>query len=226
MKDNLSNFHSNSYDNGVRQVIPYYPLIHQEAVNIIRAMDKRPEIWLDTGCGTGHLVSEALLHFPGCRYELIDPSPGMLEKVRERFAEEPMVSILDPCASEDLPGELAGKADVVSAMFCHHYRKLDEQKDSVSSCLRVLRPGGVFLTAVHCASDTEIGDTLARKSWTRFQTERGRSAEEINAHFGRLGDCLYLYTVDRYKQMLEEAGFRTVELFWRAGMQCGFFAIR
>ena len=226
MKDNLSNFHSCQYDNGVRQVIPYYPLIHQEAVTIVRAMGFKPEKWLDTGCGTGHLVSESLLHFPECRYFLTDPASGMLEIAAERFSQESRVTLLDPLASNDLPDEFAEKMDVVSAMFCHHYQKSDEQYNSVAGCYRVLRTGGVFLTAGHCYSDSKTGTEVAVRAWRSFQMDKGRSTEDIDKHFSRLGDCLFPLTVQEYAKLLVEAGFHTVELFWRAGMQCAFFAIK
>jgi len=226
MKDNLSNFHSDQYDNGVRQVIPYYPLVHQEAVAIVRAGEKVPETWIDTGCGTGHLVSEALLHFSTCRYLITDPSEGMLEIAAERFSGEPLVRILEPLASEMLPQELSGQADVVSAMFCHHYQRPEARQASVKACFRCLKEGGVYITAGHCLSDSDEGRAMIRREWRRFQEERGRTEEEIDSHFARFGEQLFPLTLEEHTTLLKGCGFRIVELFWRAGMQCAFFAIR
>ena len=48
------------YDEQVRRTIPYYDAIHAETIDLVRSLDRPPQVWLDTGCGTGAMVKLAL----------------------------------------------------------------------------------------------------------------------------------------------------------------------
>ena len=62
--DNASAHTSKSYDAEIRGTIPYYDSFHNETINLIKRIAKRPQLWIDTGCGTGNLVVKALDEFP------------------------------------------------------------------------------------------------------------------------------------------------------------------
>ena len=51
------------YDSHINVTIPYYHTFNTEIINLVRAAGPEPALWLDTGCGTGTLVGEALQAF-------------------------------------------------------------------------------------------------------------------------------------------------------------------
>ena len=57
-KDNSSSHRSEDYDQLVTNTIPYYESFHNESLKLIRTILNEPEIWLDTGCGTGNLFKK------------------------------------------------------------------------------------------------------------------------------------------------------------------------
>ena len=62
--DNITSHLSKDYYSQIGNTIPYYNLFHEETINLVKSMDIGPNIWLDTGCGTGTLVKKALEKFP------------------------------------------------------------------------------------------------------------------------------------------------------------------
>lgn len=83
--NNLTSHLSKDYDSQIENTIPYYSCFHEEAINLVKSMDIKPNIWLDTGCGTGTLVEKALQKFPGTVFILVDPSSEMLSEALKHF---------------------------------------------------------------------------------------------------------------------------------------------
>ena len=83
--DNLTAHKASEYDQKVRQTIPFYETIHAEVLRLVKLVKPDVKCWVDTGCGTGRLVAQALSHFPEARFILADPSEAMLEQTRGRL---------------------------------------------------------------------------------------------------------------------------------------------
>ncbi|MEW5803279.1 MAG: class I SAM-dependent methyltransferase [bacterium] len=86
--DNLSSHPSTEYDQNIRKTLPCYEFFHEETIDLIKTIKPDVKVWLDTGCGTGHLLSRAYQHFPHTFFILADPSCGMLHQARKRFQEQ------------------------------------------------------------------------------------------------------------------------------------------
>lgn len=84
--DNASAHMAANYDRDVRTVIPFYDLLHDETIDLVRAVKPDARFWLDTGCGTGTLIEKALRLFPKTTFLLADPSQKMLHQARTRLA--------------------------------------------------------------------------------------------------------------------------------------------
>lgn len=80
--DNLTAHKASDYDQRVRGTIPFYDTIHAEVLRLVRPSKPNPQCWVDTGCGTGQLVQQALGKFPAAQFILADPSEAMLEQTR------------------------------------------------------------------------------------------------------------------------------------------------
>lgn len=66
------------YDVQIRKTMPYYETMHQEILNLALCLDRVPELWLDTGCGTGTFVRRrAVDALPTTKFILTDPFSGM-----------------------------------------------------------------------------------------------------------------------------------------------------
>ncbi len=227
--DNLSAHNASEYDLKVRQTIPFYEQIHAEAIDVVRAAHPDPKCWVDSGCGTGSFVEQALKAFPNTRFILADPAEAMLAQAQTRLGQSSMcrVSILPPIDSGSLTSRVQpGVADVVTAIQCHHYLQPEARRHAVQSCFDALAPEGVFLAFENVAPRTPEGTRIGLKRWQAFQIASGRSPEEAEKHLARYGTEFFPIPVEQHLELLAQIGFRTIELFWFSHMQAGWYGIK
>jgi len=227
--DNITPHTASDYDATVRRTIPSYETIHRETIDLVRAAKPNVTRWLDTGCGTGHLIEMALPFFPQTRFVLADPSDAMLRQSRERLLGkgETGVSFLPPIGSEGLKACVDGERyQVVTAIQCHHYLSTERRELAVRACYDILEEGGLFICFENVTYTTEIGTQIAIERWARWQKNAGRSSLEVQEHIKRFNTKYFPITVRQHLTLLDTVGFRTVELFWFSQMQAGFFAIK
>lgn len=222
LPDNATPHRAAAYDVDVRQTIPHYDLIHGTVLSLAEALPEPPRTWLDTGCGTGSLVARALSRFPATRFTVADPSPAMLAVARKRL-DDPRVTVLAPCGTEDLP---PGAFDVVTAVQCHHYHDRAGRRGAVAACYDRLRPGGVFITSENVRPLTSTGLELGIRRWARYQERAGRSSPEVAAQLARLDAEYFPITIEEHLLLLREAGFPVVELLWCSCLQAAFYAVK
>lgn len=228
-RDNASAHPASRYDAEVRRVIPFYDTIQSETIDLVRSVAGRPSVWIDTGTGTGALVERALPLFPETRFVLADPSEAMLGQAQLRFGAVGggRVTILPAVASGGLPSvrpEL--RAQVVTAVMCHHYLEPEARRAAVKGCFEVLEPGGVLVVFENVEGESARGRELGLRRWREFQIQQGRSPEAADAHLARFGTELKPVRIAEHLALLRDAGFPTAEVFWRAHMQAGFYAVR
>ena len=105
MDDNTTPHRAAEYDAGILRTVPLYRQFHTETIDLVRTLQPGASTWLDTGCGTGYLVEQALPLFPGARFFLADPAQTMLDVARARLAGFPSgrLCFLMPWGAKGLP---------------------------------------------------------------------------------------------------------------------------
>jgi tRNA (cmo5U34)-methyltransferase len=227
--DNLTAHEASDYDQKVRITIPFYDTIHAEVLRLVGLIKPRAQCWVDTGCGTGRLVQQALERFPATQFILADPSEAMLGKASVRLpkGESARLKILSPIGSADLVRHISqGTADVLTAVQCHHYLQPPERMIALRSCYEVLKPGGLFVTFENIAPRTSKGVRCGLAGWRSFLIEHGWAEQDADRHLTRYGREFLPITVEEHLAALTQAGFSVVEIFWYSQMQAGFYAIK
>jgi tRNA (cmo5U34)-methyltransferase len=226
--DNQTPFPASQYDAGVERTIPYIASFHEETLHLVRAALGDPERWLDTGCGTGTMVTKALAGFPATQFFLADPSAAMLEQARIKLQTggPSRVHFLPATSSQDLAGELDSSFDVVTAIQCHHYLDRTGRRAAVGACYRVLKPGGLFLAFENVRPRAERSVEIGKRYWEVFQIRQGKAPQEAADHLQRFDREYFPLTVQEHFDLLEESGFETADIFWYSYLQAGFLAIK
>ena len=227
--DNLTAHKASEYDQKVRQTIPFYDTIHAEVLRLVKIIKPEAKCWVDTGCGTGRLVQQALASFPATHFILADPSEAMLGQARAGFSNEGSArpKILPPIGSADLVSHIGkSAADVLTAIQCHHYLQREERIAALHACYQVLKPSGLLVTFENVAPRTSEGVRFGLAGWKSFLIEHGRTAPEADQHLARYGREFLPITAEEHLAALTQAGFSAVELFWYSQMQAGFYAVR
>jgi tRNA (cmo5U34)-methyltransferase len=226
--DNATPHKAGEYDVNVRKTIPYYEIIHREAIDLIKTVKPDAGIWLDTGCGTGFVVEQAYRHFPHTHFIICDPAPQMLEEARKRLRHIPedRLSILEPMGSQELEKKIDEKVDVITAIQAHLYLQREERIKATENCFKLLNKSGIYVTTENIHPLTVKGIEIGLERWTNFQLQAGRSKEDVEEHAQRFNKKYFPITVEEHLNLLRDTGFATIEVFWCAQMQAGFYAIK
>ena len=122
----------------------------------------------------------------------------MLRATRERFGDDPRITLVKHDLAEPLPA--LGPFDAVSSFAIHHLE--DERKRSLyGEVFDILKPGGVFANLEHVASPTE-------RLHVAFFAAIGEPLEDADPS-DRLLD------VDTQLGWLRELGFDDVDCYWK-----------
>lgn len=224
MSDNTTPHKASMYDEQVAQTIPEYELFHGQIIDLVRAYNVSPSAWLDTGCGTGTLVTKALDQFKDTFFNLADPSVNMLSIAKTKLADNDRVKFIRTGSLElDLPRQ---SIDVLTAVMSHHYLKTEARRKATENCFRMLKKGGVFVTFENIRPNSEKGTQIGLERWKRFQLAHGKSEESARIHLERFNTEFFPITMEEHLMLLHETGFKVCEILWVSYMQAGFYAIK
>lgn len=216
-------FDAEAYDIQILKTIPLYSQLQQQVLDVALSAGNEVGAWLDIGCGTGSLVRQAADALAGTVFTLCDVDPAMLEVARERLDDVRDVQYIEARFGEAL---LERQYDVVTAVQVLHYTPGEERLPLLRKVYECLCPGGVFVMVNNTDFDTLRGREMTLRRWRDWQVAQGKAPAEADAHVARFGREYFPLTVGRQLEDLRAAGFATAELFWRCGIQAGFFAVK
>jgi len=160
---------------------------------------------LDLGAGDGRLLALLRIDRPTARGVATDLSPTMLDAARVRFADDPLVEVMEhdldaPLGALADPGE-GGAFDAVVSCFAIHHCSHARKRALYGEVFELLKPGGVFYNLEHVASPTP-------ELHAAFFDALGMSlADEDRSN--------QLLDVETQVAWLREIGFAQVDCFWK-----------
>ncbi len=223
LEENIADMHFLNYDQQIRDILPYYDSFHLETINLVKAINPKPDIWLDTGCGTGTFVEKALKHFPGTKFVLADPNAEMLGEAKKKLSASNRVAFLEPICTQDL---YVNGIDVITAIQSHHYLSEEDRARATEVCYGLLNEGGIYVTFENIRPMTKMGIKIGKRNWKSYQLSRGRDLETVENHLKRFDTVFFPITIEEHLLMLRENGFRAVELLWYSYLQAGFYCVK
>ncbi len=153
---------------------------------------------LDLGCGDGRLAALVLDVCPAVgRVVAVDSSPAMLERARQRFADDPRVTVRYGDLADPL--EPWGLFDVVVSGFAIHHLADDRKQTLLWEIVRQLDAGGLF-------ANLEVVASATPQLHQEFLRLIDRPADDPE---DRLVD------VETQLMWMRSAGLADVDCFWR-----------
>ena len=154
---------------------------------------------LDLGTGDGRLLALLKLDRPPFESIALDFSPTMLAAVRQRFAEDNTVEILERDLDRPLPE--FGQFDAVVSSFAIHHLDDDRKRALYAEIFEILEPGGIFCNLEHVASPTP-------RLHVRFLDRIGYTPETEDP-------SNQLLDVETQLRWFREIGFLDVDCYWK-----------
>ncbi|GAC1468081.1 MAG: class I SAM-dependent methyltransferase [Chloroflexota bacterium] len=154
---------------------------------------------LDLGTGDGRLLHLVKQVAPHVHAVAIDFSPTMLAAARERFAADPLVTIVQHDLETPLPS--LGRFDTVISSFAIHHLAHERKQELYAEIFSLLEPGGVFCNLEHVASPTQ-------RLHERFLIAMGQDPTNDDP-------SNRLLAMETQLTWLRQIGFTDVDCYWK-----------
>jgi tRNA (cmo5U34)-methyltransferase len=166
---------------------------------LLEWLPARVDRFLDLGSGDGRLAALVQTVHPAAQLVALDFSELMLGRLRERFAGDRSVTILDHSLDDPLPA--LGRFDAVVSSFAIHHVSHNRKRALFAEIWALLAPGGVFCNLEHVASPTAA-------LHVRFLAALGIAPEDEDT-------SNQLLDVETQLTWLRETGFADVDCAWK-----------
>jgi tRNA (cmo5U34)-methyltransferase len=154
---------------------------------------------LDLGAGDGRLLALLRIDRPGAEGVALDFSQPMLAAARERFRNDPKISIIDHNLDNPLPP--LGPFDAIVSSFAIHHCADERKKSLYAEIYKLLTPRGAFYNLEHVSAGSP-------ELHARFL----RALNITPADEDPSNKCL---PVETQLTWLREIGFHDVDCHWK-----------
>lgn len=204
------------YERMPRLFVPGYDAAHMMTAALLQLALPRDAHLLVIGAGGGVELARFAAAEPGWRFTAVDPSAAMLAQAEARLAKTAPASVIayHQGIALDAP---TGPFDAATALLALTFVPDDGQRlAQLQAVQQRLRPGAPFILIDGISEpDTPMFDRdLAR--YQKHARLGGADDELIAIASGVQRDSVYQLPAARYEALLQEAGFRDVELFYKA----------
>ena len=180
----------------------------------------------DLGCSTGVMllrVASALSEVPQVRLIGIDNSVPMLDKARENLK---AVKTPWELVQADLDGDFSlTNASVVVMNYTLQFIAPERRQLLLAKILKGLQPNGCLLLTEKVLGDTPELDTAFVEIHHQFKREHGYSELEISRKREALENVLTPLKLHENIDLLKQAGFRNVDIFFKWNNFAGIIAL-
>ena len=209
--------------------IPQYDVMRKCVVDLSRIYlkDKEKFDCLDVGCSNGLMIKNMIdnIDAKGIKgnYTGIDVSEPMLEKARELFKSNHNVYIRNCDLRTDYPN---GSYDIITCILSLMFTPIEYRQNIVQNMYDSLNHGGcLFLVEKVLGNSSQISDMFI-ENYYDMKRENGYSQEQIDRKRLSLEGVQVCVTSDWNIELLKQAGFRKVDVFWRWCNFMGVIAIK
>lgn len=200
----------------IRRSVPGYESIIA-MIGLLAEQYAQPHTRLyDLGCSLG-AASLAMCHRvgqPGCRLLAVDNAAAMADRARQTLAQH-----ADTLAAEvicaDIRDVAVEHASVVVLNFTLQFIPPDDRLAILQNIARGMLPGGALILSEKIAFSNPQEQQRMEALHVAFKKANGYSDLEISQKRSALENVLIPDTLGQHRARLEEAGFRSIDMWFR-----------
>ncbi|WP_163532010.1 carboxy-S-adenosyl-L-methionine synthase CmoA [Helicobacter suis] len=197
------------FDDMLERSIPYYEETLKLASHFV-AQDLNGAVY-DLGCATGNfLATLAPKVDPQTPLVGVDNAQAMLKKAQEKC--------MHFCISwrcEDILQTNLKEAGAIALLYTLQFIRPLQRQNLMSRIFENLKPGGVVVVAEKMMSLDRILDKQMIALYYLYKQAQGYSLNEISFKREALENVLVPYSLQENIALLEQAGFKTVEVLFK-----------
>lgn len=218
------------FENMLERSIPDYRNMRELTVRMCDSLllgHKKTFSLLDIGCSDG-LNMEKFIYKYGShgKFTLVDCSEPMLVKCRERYKrwiDADVVNVVNMDLRTDFP---RGFYDCVTSVLSILFIPIQYRQSIIQKIYDNLAPDGVFVFVEKVLGNSAQIDAALVDNYYKIKHENGYSYEQIERKKLSLEGVQVPVTNDWNIDLLKQAGFRQVDVFWRCLNFVGYVAIK
>lgn len=211
------------FDDMLERSIPQYNIMRQSVIDI-GLQYVQPDTWvIDLGCSRGEALAPFVDQCKDNRFLGIEVSEPMMLASRYRFAGNEKVVIRHADLRTHYPQE---KASVTLSILTLQFIPIEYRQRLIQQMYDNTVSGGVVILVEKVLGATASIDALMVELYYRLKGANGYTQEQIERKRLSLEGVLVPVTATWNVELLQQAGFRQTDCFWRWMNFAGWIAIR
>lgn len=215
------------FDDMVSRSVPHYIEMQRMVCELARDFARPGSNLYDIGCSTATtlLTLDPLLD-PGIRFVGVDNAPDMLDKARAKIDESGTARPIDLELADLNRGFRIENASVVTMLLTLQFIRPLYREKVIRTIAAGMQDQGCLLLIEKLTSADTLFNRLFIEHYYDFKRRNGYSDTEIFRKRESLENVLIPYRLDENIELIRDAGFRHVEVFFRWYNFCGIVAVK
>ena len=206
------------YAEGPRRNVPGYDsLLPMVRILLAERVSANGRV-LVVGAGGGLELEDMARAHPGWRFDGVDPSQPMLDLAAQRLQSAGVSGDRVAVHHGYVQSAPAGPFDGATCLLTFHFVPREERVPMAAEIRRRLKPGAPFIAAHLSVADGGEGGAGERDLWlsrySAFQVASGIAPEMADKGRAKVAAELAVLTPQEDEEILREAGFSDVRMFY------------
>jgi tRNA (cmo5U34)-methyltransferase len=220
---------SQCFEDMLARSIPQYDVMRDAVFSLgVKILDKhKVKNILDIGCSDGLGLERFVRHYGAlCRYKGIDVSEPMLEQARKRFEgliKTNFVSI--NCMDLRIAFPL-DRYSLILSILTIQFIPIEYRQSIIQKIYDHLEPNGALLMVEKVLGNCNELNEIMVDEYLNMKEVNGYTREQIERKRLSLEGVLVPVTSNWNVDLLKQAGFRKIDVFWRWMNFEGYIAIK
>ena len=221
---------ANCFEDMLKRSIPDYDNMRNLIISVVDSIslkDKTLFDMLELGCSDGLNLKKFIDKYGAHgRYTLVDCSEPMLKRCKDRYSgwvDCEVMRVINMDLRKDFP---RGFYDVIMSVLTILFIPIQYRQDIIQSIYNNLKPGGVFIFVEKVLGNSALIDRSLVENYYKIKYENGYSYEQIERKRLSLEGVQVPVTSNWNIDLLKQAGFKQIDVFWRYLNFVGYVAIK
>lgn len=218
------------FDTHVNQSIPHYLDLQNYTVKLSEWFLKDDTLVYDLGCSTGETIKQILNLNISTKFSIVgfDNSQKMIELAKKKVlnlkSKNKKVKI--EFKHKDINKIKLKKSNLIISVLLFPFLNLEQREKLLKKIYKSLNSGGAFICVEKIRAKNSYYEDLLNQMYFDFKLTKNLSEKEILNKAKSLRSSMYLFDEKKSKSLLESAGFKDYEIFFKCFNFIGYVAIK
>lgn len=201
------------FDDMISRSIPEHETMRYLIDRIARRFVRKGNI-LDIGCSSGLSVDKLINDYKENNFILIDSSKAMIDLCTEKFRNNKN-ALISTCDLLESNLNIITNVDVVLSIFVLQFIPTEYRQNVLNNIYRTMNDGACILLAEKNIQEYSSNTELFREEYYNLKQKQGYSLEQIETKRKALQNSMFPDTMSGTIKMMNNQGFKNVEVVWK-----------